>query len=84
MAVTWCNSAGRVGEDSRFRKPRLEGSNENEPRRSHGGNLIHVTVLVDDWHSEATICIPWCVTFLGYSFFHISYPSDMRKLKALS
>eukprot|EP00434_Breviolum_minutum_P028452 symbB.v1.2.025170.t1/scaffold2430.1/size88086/5 len=30
----------------------------------------------------ATICIPWCVTFLGYSFFHISYPSDMRKLKA--
>jgi len=22
------------------------------------------------------------VTFLGYSFFHISYPSDMRKLKA--
>lgn len=30
----------------------------------------------------ATICIPWCVTFLGYSFFHISYPADMRKLKA--
>jgi len=30
----------------------------------------------------ATICIPWCVTFLGYSFFHISYPADMRRLKA--
>ncbi|CAJ1450655.1 unnamed protein product, partial [Effrenium voratum] len=30
----------------------------------------------------ATICIPWCVTFLGYTFFHISYPADMRRLKA--
>ena len=30
MAVTWqkvCISAGRVGEDSRFRKPHFEGSN---------------------------------------------------------
>jgi Na+-transporting NADH:ubiquinone oxidoreductase subunit NqrE len=28
----------------------------------------------------ATICISWCVTFFGYIFLHISYPSHMRKL----
>ena len=30
----------------------------------------------------ATICLSWCVTFFGYIFLHISYPSHMRNLNA--
>ena len=31
---------------------------------------------------QATICIPWCVTFALYTLLHLSYPADMRRLKA--
>lgn len=29
----------------------------------------------------ATICIPWCICFIAYSFLHWSYPRDVHRLE---
>ena len=49
--------------------------------------MFHVDVLNSRFSgscraSKATICIPWCVTFVLYGCFHFTYPRDMRNLKA--
>ncbi|CAE7519521.1 spns1 [Symbiodinium pilosum] len=52
------------------------GESEDET----GKNLGAATALGQAM--AATICIPWLVTFALYSLLHLSYPMDMRRLKA--